>query len=376
MEHKCGTHQLRTGDWVEVLSKQEILQTLDEHGMVDHLPFMPEMFEYCRRRFRVQARAHKTCDTVNKTGGRRLSNAVHLEGVRCDGAAHGKCQAACLIFWKECWLRKVDAPALPPNLPGGQARSEPEAVSKCSEADVMRATLRSGRNSGSDAVYSCQATCLPEATTALSGWDMSQYWEDVTSGNVSFHRLVSAATFATFERILRIGIGGRLAKRCYNAVQKLVGGSPYPRGFGQVPPGVRTPGAELNLQPGELVRVKSFDAILATLDGNNKNRGLYFDAEEVPFCGKTYRVWKRVDQIIDEKTGRMLKFNTPSVLLENVYCQGRYSCGRLLCPRAILSMWREVWLERVPIGDLPANSTSIEPSNWADPQSDLDASRK
>jgi hypothetical protein len=36
------------------------------------------------------------------------------------------------------------------------------------------------------------------------------------------------------------------------------------------------------------------------------------------------------------------------VILENVWCQSRYSTCRMLCPRSIYSWWREVWLERVP----------------------------
>src|SRR5579863_1131983 len=102
--------RLRTGEWVEVRSREEILSTLDGRGRLEDMPFMPEMFQYCGSRFRVFKRAHKTCDTVNRTGGRRVRSAVHLDGVRCDGGGHGGCQAACLIFWKEAWLKRVGAP--------------------------------------------------------------------------------------------------------------------------------------------------------------------------------------------------------------------------------------------------------------------------
>jgi len=43
----------RTGDWVEVRSKEEILKTLDKRGLLGGMPFMPEMFEFCGRRMRV-----------------------------------------------------------------------------------------------------------------------------------------------------------------------------------------------------------------------------------------------------------------------------------------------------------------------------------
>ena len=36
---------------------------------------------------------------------RSMKNAVFLEGLRCDGSAHGGCQRGCLFFWKEAWLK-------------------------------------------------------------------------------------------------------------------------------------------------------------------------------------------------------------------------------------------------------------------------------
>ena len=56
--------KLHAGDWVEVRSKDEILRTLDKQGRLDGMPFMPQMFQYCGKRFEVYKRAHKTCDTI------------------------------------------------------------------------------------------------------------------------------------------------------------------------------------------------------------------------------------------------------------------------------------------------------------------------
>lgn len=76
--------KLKAGDWVEVKSKEEILATLDKNGRLDEMPFMPQMFEYCGKAFKVYKSAHKTCDTVYPIRGRRLSDAVHLD-LRCNG---------------------------------------------------------------------------------------------------------------------------------------------------------------------------------------------------------------------------------------------------------------------------------------------------
>jgi hypothetical protein len=79
----------------------------------------------------------------------------------------------------------------------------------------------------------------------------------------------------------------------------------------------RTPSTELNLQPGELVQIKSRAESLATLDMNNKTRGR-FDVEMVPYCGGTYRVLRRVERIADERTGRMLRLPNVCIVLGNV----------------------------------------------------------
>ena len=57
-------HGLRAGDLVRVRTEEEILRTLDADGRLEGVPFMPEMLRFCGREFRVRARAHKVCDTI------------------------------------------------------------------------------------------------------------------------------------------------------------------------------------------------------------------------------------------------------------------------------------------------------------------------
>ena len=84
---------LHAGDWVVVRSQPEIWATLDEQARLDRLPFQPEMLAFCGKRMRVAKVAHKSCDNIKKTGGRRMLDAVHLEGGRCDGAGHAAAPA-------------------------------------------------------------------------------------------------------------------------------------------------------------------------------------------------------------------------------------------------------------------------------------------
>ena len=342
--------KLSVGDWVEVRGKEEILRTLDHEGHLDGMPFMPEMFAFCGKKFQVYKRAHKTCDTVFPVRGRRVADAVHLE-TRCDGSAHGGCQASCLIFWKTAWLKPIKGNS--PEDESFRSRAQPARAnatassSGCTESDVI-AGVRATESDDGNPAYTCQATRLPYATTQLDWWDIRQYVEDYTSGNVSLWRIICSATYFLFLWVSNAGIGlGRPMRWFYDKFYPLWRGTPFPRKAGTITEREPTPAETLNLQPGELVRIKSHDEILKTLNTASRNRGLYWDAEEVPYCGRIYPVLKRVSKFLDEKTGKMQEMKTPAVILDSVICESRYSECRLFCPRSIYPYWREIWLERV-----------------------------
>ena len=157
-------------------SAEEILATLDERGELENLPFMPEMLAFCGQRLTVHKVAHKLCDTISRSGMRRMTNAVHLTGARCSGSAHGGCQTACSLYWKEQWLRRVD-PGSPP-VPSG-----PPPVR---QALLTILEINSRKEPGPDGEvrYSCQATeLLRAAPTCLPFRDLGQYVQDVSTGN-------------------------------------------------------------------------------------------------------------------------------------------------------------------------------------------------
>jgi hypothetical protein len=343
-----STTGLRAGDLVEVRSATEILATLDEQGRLDALQFMPEMLKFCGRQLTVRARADKTCDTIEKTGGRRIYNTVHLgdeadgDGVRCDGSAHGGCQATCLVFWKEAWLKPVTRSerAKRETLSDSNSDASLDAVG----SSLRRFTVANTGATARDTVFRCQVTQLREFTTPLAWWDLRQYYRDVASGNVKVRQIAKAAVFVSYRTLVNTGVGYRALLWLYNSYKKLVGGPPWPYVQGTLS---KTPKGELHLQVGELVRVKSLSDILATLNPQNRNHGLYFDGELVKFCGGTYQVLKRVSRIIDEKSGQMLEFSNPCIILQNVYCKADISPLRLFCPRSIYPYWREIWLERL-----------------------------
>jgi hypothetical protein len=328
---------LRAGEWVIVRSKEEILATLDAHGRLAGLPFQPEMFAYCGRRLQVAKTAHKTCDSSpHHTGGRQMHNAVHLTGARCDGALHDGCQADCVFFWKEAWLKRADSKKESPTAQAG---------GPCTEETVMRERFTQSGDPA-DPVWVCQTTAIYEATEFLPWWDVRQYVKDVTGGNHSAWHMLKLIMRAGYGKLVEIGVGYRFLVGFYDGLQRLRGGEPFPTISGKISEGAQTPAETLNLQPGEWVQVKSKDEIAATITASGVNRGMRYDAEMLKYSDRKYRVQMRVDKIINEKNGKMTKMKTPVIQLENVYCRAECTAMRLGCPRASNTYWREIWLKR------------------------------
>ena len=321
-QKSSGTGALRPGDVVEVRSAAEILATLDADASLDKLPFMPEMIQYAGRRYTVSRRVDKICDTIAATGSRRMHDTVYLEDLRCDGSRHGGCQAGCKLYWKESWLRRVD---------GSSDQAEAAAHRGVAELEsVAMAGVSAGREPAENGreLWRCQATEAFEASTVLKTSKISQYWREFRNGNfpaLRFIRLLARAF--VLEASNRLGLL-----------------KPLPL---HGPGGEATSSCSRNIQPGERVRVKAPAQIAATLDEEGMNRGLSFDREMLPYCGRTFTVKDRVERIIDDKTGRMLRLPKDCLILDGAVCSGERSAGRWFCPREIYPFWREAWVEQV-----------------------------
>jgi hypothetical protein len=376
---------LRVGEIVEIRSEEEILATLDADGRLEALPFMPEMLKYCGKRARVFKRADKTCDTIENTGLRRMNNAVHLEGLRCDGESHGGCQAECLLFWKEAWLKRTEADCegskldKPEPLPGRTITPSQNAES-CTVTTLIKETRVIGIVGALDGeTFSCQATELRKATSYLPKWDIRHYVRDIKSRNVGLFQLGEGMLLLMLNLVIRIirllaVVIGRcvIGRGVVNTDSVSVAANPtsdgrealspvgwivqnikpvlrvtqdllvdYPRIKGNLR---KTPRIILNLQPGERVQVKTKREILETLDIHNSNRGLSFNVEMLPYCNRQFIVLKRVERIINEKTGKMISLPNDCIILEGVTCRGYYHD---FCPRNIYPYWREIWLRKI-----------------------------
>jgi hypothetical protein len=101
-------------------------------------------------------------------------------------------------------------------------------------------------------------------------------------------------------------------------------------------------GEALHLSPGELVEVKTEKEILETLNQDRVHKGLKWMVGMSKFCGKRFRVLKKV-QTIRLESNREMRRAKNTVLLEGVMCDGSAFYG---CDRMCFYFWHEAWLRR------------------------------
>jgi hypothetical protein len=309
-------HRFRAGDRVLVRSPEEVLSTLDGNGTLDGVPFMPEMLDSCGKLFQVDRRVEKICAPDLPFRRFPANDVVILNGPRCDGSGHDGCKDGCRILWKEAWLR-----------PAGSVATQ---ITKTG-LEELRARLKVKSD---EHHYFCQSTERFKATHSFPGkqrvWMVRIAFREIRNGDLSATEVLRLFALWFWQKLLRA-----------------VNGHGSPCG-----PHERAPSDSLGLEPGEVVRVKGRAQIVETLDHRGTNRGLHVCYEMMRCCGHEAEVRYRVDRIIDEKTGKMVKLAN-TVALQNIgHKEGlgeECLCYEELgdCPRGGLMYWREIWLERV-----------------------------
>lgn len=111
--------------------------------------------------------------------------------------------------------------------------------------------------------------------------------------------------------------------------------------------------SEAVFRAGDVVRVKSWPEIQATLDARGCLDGMPFMPEMRAFCGRQYPVWRRVEKTCVE--GDRVRRLRHMVYLGNLRCTGHDHGG---CDRECRLFWHENWL-------MPPThaSTTVEMSN-------------
>ena len=157
--------RFKAGDVVEVLPWNELINTLDDAGALEGLPFMPEMLPYCGKKLTITKRLERTCEDI-EAGMRRIRNVVFLNDLRCDGSVHGGCQKGCCILWKDAWLRQPKT--------GGVAANESGSLGAYPFPYAF-----------ADQRYSCQSTELLRASSRFSPLDFGSYVRDIRAKTYS-----------------------------------------------------------------------------------------------------------------------------------------------------------------------------------------------
>jgi len=307
--------RIRAGTVVRVRPAAEIFESLDRDRRTDGIPFMPEMRKYCGRTFYVHRIIDKINDWTGRTGTglRRLKGFVTLREIRCDGTAHGMCQADCQILWHTSWLTT--------NL----ADDPHNEIDQFDVAEADQSGEPTVQSINSARCYTCQITELVKASRRLHSWDLRQDLRPLLFGNVDLRAFAVA-----------------LLTRFFNVVQRVRKGMTYPMMPKQRATGP-TPSTNRNLCPGDTVRTMTKAEIGQTLF-RNRNRGLWFGAETMRFCGQEYVVRSRVERFVDENSGKIVEPSMPFVVLESVTATGEFL---RFCPQNEFVYWREIWLSKI-----------------------------
>lgn len=303
----------KTDEIVFVLSPTEILSTLDSKGTLDNLPFMPEMSQYCGKKYNISYRIEKTCaeclghySSITTMREFYQNDVVFLDELRCSGNYHNNCQVGCMIFWKERWLKKMIN------------NDEISSYSQSNIDDLIGHLITKHDNNH----YFCQSTELVSATSYLPiEKRFIKLLLEILRGDISINKGIKSIINPLLRQIQKI----RFRKYIRNNNN-------------------RTPVDVLNLQPGEIVEVKPINEILKTLNKSGQNKGLGFNYGMIEYCGKKMRVRNRLDKMISETSGEMREIKN-TVILENAACT--YDYQGFGCPRLRFRYWREIWLKRV-----------------------------
>ncbi len=338
VDRKPRARRYKRGDLVEVRQPSEILATLDAEQKLDGLPFTREMARYCGRRFHVYRRVGKVyLDKHHYVA--RIADTVLLVNAYCNGNMHDKCQMGCLLLWKEAWLKPAhetdELESANADQRSLQVLSSGVIVGRSGCPDAEEATPGLGAVLGSNGESKnnppmgvefkscCQAVYIANASRPVAPWDVRQYMQDCFGGERSLIELMRMAFRVVVNRVR-----WQFGRRPLGTLRGAAG---------------HTPEVHLNLQPGEFATVKSRAEIQATLDSDSRNRGLAFAPDMLRFCGKTFRVAKRVERLVVEWSGELREIRN-TVALEGATCSG---IDQRCCPRNCNHLWREAWLERV-----------------------------
>lgn len=119
---------------------------------------------------------------------------------------------------------------------------------------------------------------------------------------------------------------------------------------------------------GDMVEIKPWAEIRATLDERGCLEELPFMPEMLAMCGRRARVFRGMHRLFDYRKSRRMRHMTGAVLLVGAICDGSNHGG---CEAACHTIWKAAWLRRIgpehdavstlppPSDPPPVNGTSV-----------------
>ena len=107
--------------------------------------------------------------------------------------------------------------------------------------------------------------------------------------------------------------------------------------------------SQTEIMPGDTVKVREKSEIKNILNDWGGTKGCIFTPEMYERCGKTYKVYKKIDHFYDEVKERMCKCKD-IYLLEGALCSGKRRMFSENCDRCCFQFWHKDWLEKIETG--------------------------
>ena len=117
-----------------------------------------------------------------------------------------------------------------------------------------------------------------------------------------------------------------------------------------------------DLLVGDLVEVKTWAEIQATLDGQGCLQQLPFMPEMVNLCGQRAYIFRCAHRLFDYRKTRRMRHMKGAVLLVGAVCDGASHGG---CEAACHTIWKADWLRRVASNNTSAMTSVLAPNSQA-----------
>jgi len=297
----------REGDLVRIKRNEEIGSTLDPASKREGCPFTTQMAEYSGKEFKIIKTVKNFFDEHECKMYKVVPPLYILEGLICDGQVKSftqRCDHSCYLLWHEDWLEKVDGP----DANGGVADTADPYLQKGEDPTPNGPQKSEQFNSG------CQLMSIKDVA------EYNPWYENLFQSKIKL--IWSAKKTLNF-----------LKNRLLDPIG-LKNGKP-----------IATSISQDELVPGDIVRVKLREEILALLDDWGRTKGCVFTPEMFNRCGQRYRVLKQVHYFYDEVKERICRCRD-MVLLEGAVCSGQRRLFPSDCDRNCFQFWHVSWLEK------------------------------